>query len=323
VDRFHRYYQLDSLLKARRHPVPRREIERALECSRATAKRVIDEMRNYGEPIDYVRTPGGYRYDRNAAFELPGLWFTPSELLALLAAHQLLSQAEPGLLADTLKPLRSKAERLLKAEHLGGGELARRVRLIRMAGRGAGASFQPAVTALSQRKRLSILYQARKDDTETRRIVSPQRLIHYRDNWYLDAWCHRRRALRSFALERIRKAKVLGQAAREFPEGELDSHFAAAYGIFSGHPRHEAVLHFSAERARWVAEEQWHPKQVGQWLTDGRYELRVPYGDARELVMDILKHGEHVEVMAPDDLRAEVAAGLKAALGKYSVGLTD
>ncbi len=323
MDRFHRYYRLDALLQARRLPVTRREIERALECSRATAKRVIDEMRNYGAPIDYVRDPGGYRYREGPAFQLPGLWFTPAELLALLAVHQLIAQADPGVLASALKPLRSKVEGLLAAEHLGSGELVRRIRLIRIAGRGVGACFEPAVSALSRRQRLRIIYRARKDDAESRRTVSPQRLIHYRDNWYLDAWCHARRALRSFAVERIRSAKPLDQPARDIPEDELDRHFAAAYGIFAGPARHEAVLQFSAERARWVAEEQWHPKQIGQWLTDGRYELRVPYGDARELVMDILRHGEHVEVVAPEELRAEVAGQLRAALEPYSRGLTE
>jgi predicted DNA-binding transcriptional regulator YafY len=244
---------------------------------------------------------------------------TPSELLALLAAHQLLLQAEPGLLADTLKPLRSKVENMLRAEHLGGGELVRRVRFLRMAGRGVGGCFEAAVAALAQRRRLSIQYRARKDDSETRRQISPQRLTHYRDNWYLDAWCHSRRALRSFALERIRDARVLAQPARDLSEEELDRHFAAAYGIFAGPARHEAVLHFSAERARWVAEEYWHPRQVGQWLTDGRYELRVPYGDARELAMDILRHGEHVEVVAPEELRREVLGRLRAALGRYGL----
>ena len=78
-----------------------------------------------------------------------------------------------------------------------------------------------------------------------------------------------------------------------------------------------AVLHFSAERARWVADEQWHPQQVGQYLTDGRYELQIPYRDERELVMDILRHGAEVEVVGPAALRETVAAQLKSALARY------
>lgn len=322
MERFHRYYKLHQLLRSRRLPVARADIERALECSRATAKRVIEEMRNCGAPIEFVRG-AGYRYRPGGAFELPGLWFTPSELVALLAAHQLLSQAEPGLLDDTLAPLRRRAEKLLNAEHLGSGELVRRVKMLRMAGRGVGEHFDRVATALTARKRLSVIYHARTNDAEHRRILSPQRLVHYRDNWYLDAWCHKRRELRSFALERIRAARVDDTPAREVADHELDRHFADAYGIFAGPPRHVAILRFTPERARWVAEEEWHPKQEGRWLDDGRYELRMPYSDPRELVMDILKHGEHVEVIEPGELRREVVGRLQTALGRYLHGITE
>ena len=76
-------------------------------------------------------------------------------------------------------------------------------------------------------------------------------------------------------------------------------------------------LRFSAERARWVADERWHPEQSGQYLTDGRYELRIPYRDERELVMDIMRHGADVEVLSPDSLRNRVKALLSQALTLY------
>jgi predicted DNA-binding transcriptional regulator YafY len=45
--------------------------------------------------------------------------------------------------------------------------------------------------------------------------------------------------------------------------------------------------------------------------------LEVPYADSRELVMDILKHGPEVEVIAPASLRAEVVERLSKALVRY------
>ena len=77
------------------------------------------------------------------------------------------------------------------------------------------------------------------------------------------------------------------------------------------------MLRFSAERARWVADERWHPQQSGQFLTDGRYELRIPYRHDQELIMDILRHGSHVEVVSPETLRAEVGQRLREALTQY------
>ena len=95
----HRFYKLHNLLKSHRHPISRRAIELRLECAPATAKRVIRELRGYGAPIESVRGQG-YRYAAGVAFELPGLWFSPSELVSLLVAQRLLADAEPGLLAD-------------------------------------------------------------------------------------------------------------------------------------------------------------------------------------------------------------------------------
>ena len=78
------------------------------------------------------------------------------------------------------------------------------------------------------------------------------------------------------------------------------------------------MLHFSKERARWVADERWHPEQAGQYLTDGRYELRIPYREDKELIMDILRHGADVEVVAPGTLRDGVKARLTQALSTYN-----
>jgi len=87
--------------------------------------------------------------------------------------------------------------------------------------------------------------------------------------------------------------------------------------IFGGKADKVAVLRFTGERARWVAEERWHPQQVGQWLPDGRFELSIPYQDSRELVMDVMRHGASVEVAAPDELREETARQLEAAARLY------
>ena len=318
MDRMQRIFKLHQILAARRYPIPRAQLEAELECSRATLTRILDEMRTYFDaPIEYDKEAGGYRYSREA-FELPGLWFTPSELLALSAAQQLLAEAQPGLLDGQLAPLKARIDKLLGQEHLGGGELARRLRILRMAARQPDThTFQTVAGATAQRQRLHLEYHGRERDTVTTREVSPQRLVHYRDNWYLDAWCHQRDALRNFALDRIRRAKTLAQAARDVPDADIDAHYRTTYGIFGGGARHTAVLVFSAERARWVADERWHPDQHDRWLDDGRFERSLPYADPRELLLDIQKYGADVEVIAPPELRREIARRLKAAAAQY------
>jgi predicted DNA-binding transcriptional regulator YafY len=141
--------------------------------------------------------------------------------------------------------------------------------------------------------------------------------VHYREAWYLDAWDESRNALRSFSVDRIRYATMLEERALDVPEAELDEHYATAYGIFGGKADKVAVLRFTPESARWVADEQWHPEQKGTWLADGSYELTIPYRESRELVMDVMRHGADVVVVEPEELREEVGKKLRGAAERY------
>src|SRR3546814_7629398 len=98
-------------------------------------------------------------------------------------------------------------------------------------------AFRIAATAVLERKRLRFDYRARSTDTASKRDVSPQRLTHYRDNWYLDAFDHERDALRSFAVDRISAAHMLDAQAHDVPDEELNQQLASSYGIFSGSPK--------------------------------------------------------------------------------------
>jgi len=143
----HRQYRLHCLLKSRRYPVTIAELCKILEASDKTIYRDIQEFRDlYRAPI--CSNEQGYYYEQASAgsFELPGTWFSDAELQALLAAQQLLSQIQPGLLDEQITPLKQF--------------------IINM-------------------------------------------LTHYRDNWYLDAWCHAKKALRTFSLDNIQKTAEL------------------------------------------------------------------------------------------------------------------
>lgn len=325
MDRFDRIYDLHKLLSSSRYPVSREKIEQELECSRATAKRIIDSMRLYLDaPIKYDRSLNGYFYDRKqeSLYELPGLWFNSSELHALLSVQQLLSSVQPGLFDKQLDPLKHRIDRLLSAQggtsKDGADNIHQRVKILQIASRTSNEFFQQVAGATLQRRQMTIDYYNRPRDQMDQRTISPQRLIHYRDNWYLDAWCHTRKALRTFALDAIRKTRMLNDAAREIDEQELDKHFGSAYGIFSGEAKDTATLIFSEKMSRWVSKEQWHPKQQGQQLEDGRYQLELPYNNPTELIMDILRYGPEVEVVKPKQLRTMLIAQLQQALDHYN-----
>ncbi|HEX4895691.1 MAG TPA: WYL domain-containing transcriptional regulator [Solimonas sp.] len=313
---FEHVYRLHRLLKRQRYPVPFERVMEELECSRATTKRVLAYLRDVlGAPLETSRDPRGYHYS-DSAYELPGFWFSPEELQSLLSLQQLLASFQPGLLDDALGPLRSRLDQILSSQGLKVGN-AGRIRLLRAAARAPGPHFATLAAAVLQRQRLQIEYEARGSNQVTEREISPQRLTHYRDNWYLDAWCHRSAGLRTFAVDCVRRAEAREAAAQDVDESELNNQLGGSYGIFSGVPTATAILRFSPERARWVSAEQWHPQQQAVWLADGSYELSVPYHRDEELILDVLRYGPDVEVLGPLNLRLAVAQRLEQAAARY------
>lgn len=320
MDLFDRVFCLHRVLRQSRYPVSHRLLQERLECSRATVNRIIREMRDYlAAPIEFDRAAGGYHYAQTGdqPYELPGLWFNATELRALLTIHHLLSEIQPGLLENHLAPFRERIERIISLRESSPCDIRKRIRILHMASRAVDPEcFQPIAGSVLQRKQLRFTYHGRGTDKTTIRDVSPQRLTHYRDNWYLDAWDHSKGGLRTFSVDRIKQVHVLDKPAKEIPDSTLDSYFTTAFGIFAGKPKHTAVLRFTPERSRWVADETWHPKQKGRY-ENGHYVLEVPYADPRELVMDILKHSPEVEVLAPASLRDEVVERLGKALQRH------
>jgi len=249
----------------------------------------------------------------NILTNCPGSGLTPKSCKPCWPCQHLLANVSAGILQDDIAQLQSRLEKLLSRTP-GVAKLdISKFKILNQANRHHNDSvFLDIATALFNGKRLQISYHARSDNQHSQRDISPQTLVRYRDNWYLDAWCHLRRQLRSFAVDRIVSVALLDENADIIPTDQLQQHFAASYGIFSGSAQHLAVLNFSAGRARWVADEHWHPRQQSQWLNDGRYQLSIPFNDHRELLMDILKHGAEVEVVAPaflvEAVREQIAA---------------
>lgn len=281
-----------------------------LEVSPATLKRDLAFLRdNMNTPIVWDRELGAYRIDPSQTtggqIEFPGMWFSDKEIHALLTMQHLLANLDPGgLLAPHVEPLVARLNRLLGAADDPAEEIRRRVLIVGIGRRAMKlAHFEKIGAALLRRRRLRIHYYARSRDEVCEREISPQRLVHYRENWYLDAWCHLRGALRNFAVDSVRQVELLERNARDVPNQTLDSVLGPGYGIFAGDAVQTARLRFSPERARWVAHEHWHPHQRGGFEPDGSYVLEVPYADHRELMMDVLKHGRHCEVLGSESLR--------------------
>lgn len=319
-----RIYQIDQILAGREY-VPRQELQERLGVSWATLKRDLAYLKDrLNAPIIHDRSLGGYRFATEKSqlgpqYELPGLWFSAEEIHALLTMQHLLSNLDTGgLLGAQIKPLLARLSGLLSATDHPAEEIQRRIRIQTVGARQFHLDhFQAVGSALLRRKRLMIRYHARGSDEETEREVSPQRLVHYRDNWYLDAWCHLRDGLRAFSIDAIQYAEILDKRAKDVSEKRLNDILGSGYGIFSGKDVSWATLRFTPERSRWVSSERWHPKQQEKINKDGSFELKIPYTDDRELIMDILKYGGDCQVISPKALRQRVKSELERGLSQY------
>ncbi len=329
MDRTERFYKIERLLRSR-GCVSFAVLLHDLAVSPATLKRDLQFLRDrLDAPIVYDRLDNGYRFEAASAgnaktvrHELPGMWFSEKEIHALLTMHQLMAGLDDdGVLSRHLQPMIDKLQGMLGADESEARELMRRVKVISTARRRVPSRhFELLGSALVQRKRVWLRYFKRSDRSTSEREVSPQRLVNYRNTWYLDAWCHASEGLRRFALDAVQAATPLETKARSVAVKDLEGALDAGYGIYGGASAklRWATLVFNTEAAQWVANEEWHAQQKSRWLPDGRYELQVPYSDATELTMDILRHGDSVTVMADKALVASINARLTKALALYA-----
>lgn len=322
MDRTERFYKIDQMLNDRK-VVPLKDFLNELGISLATFKRDLEYMRErLNAPVEWDRDAGGYRFfqadNRSPAYALPGLWFNASEVHALLSMQHMLSNLDAGMLSGHIKPLQARLKALLGSADHSAEEVEKRLRIAQATKRTVSSKyFETIATATLSRRQIKLRHYSRQTGEESERIVSPQLLTYYRDNWYLDAWCHLRNDIRRFAIDAIRHAELMDDKAKDISQEKLKESLESGYGIFSGSKVKWAKLRFSQERARWVAVEQWHPQQKGNIEPDGSYFLEIPYTDDRELLMDILKHGADVDVIAPDALRERVKKEINRMARRY------
>lgn len=317
---FGRVYDLHHYLLNRRYPALRQDIQDKFEYKKSTFQELIRYMRDVlGAPI---KNDGqqGYFYDlaEGETFELPGLWFNEKEIIALVLIEQISSNLQPDVVKNILAPVSQRLDMLLQQHKISPNEWKNRLKIVTQWQRDYQPDYFINITqALLARKRIEIQYWKWSSNQTTERLISPQRLVYYRSNWYLDAWCHQKQALRTFSIDAIKQVDNTELAAHEIPPQQLDQQVTAGYGIFAGQAQHTAQLKFTGTVAHRVSTENWHPKQQSQWTQQGDYILMVPYSQPQELIRDILSYGSSVEVLNPQLLRQQVSDELQKMIKKY------
>jgi len=318
MENLHRLFILDRLFRNHKTPIPLNSLLIKIECSLATLKRLIRVLREqYDYPIIYSREYKGYCYDPKKITQVNGLWFNANELQALLIISQMLERLQPSLLEDYFRPLAAHINKLLAIAGKTPAHTTKRIRIIPIAHQSIASSiFLLLSQATLQNDAVKMHYQDIQGHY-SERVVSPQRLVYYKNNWYLDAWCHLRQALRTFWVAGIQSLHTSEQPSKHIENDLLESHLESSYGIFSGISSAFAHIRFTGCAAMRIRGSEWHPQQKQQMNIDGSIELWIPYNHSQELIMDIIRYGAEAEVLSPDSLKIEIIKHAKKTLKLY------
>lgn len=308
-DREEKVHRLMDRFLDSKQPLSMNDMRECLGCSRQTVERVLADFRKKHKcPIEKFRDGPLHLYclkvNENGPFHLPGLWLRKEELIALFAINGMIREIPDGVLSAKFSELWKSVESHCGEMNLDWNSLSGKVKILPIGGREVDSGhFRNIVDALMKDQRLLINYQSLGTRQDVERLVSPLRILRYRDNWYLDAFCHKRNELRSFAMSRINRTLKKSETAIVVDQAEQDRFFSESYGIFTGSADKLAIIHFTGLAALEVSKEVWHPKQIQAWLNSDVYELRIPFHKCDELIMDLLKWGELVNVLSPQELR--------------------
>ena len=283
------------------------EILEKFGYSQSTLNRAIRELRIQGITV-LPPSNGGYKL-LNHQKNLPKFadtFVNHEDLLLLIQSMELLKpMANRGQFNELIQPIVDKLKIILPNGHehqfdfidsFSHGER-----------RCSSEIFQKILSALSTKQRMNIKYQTRNkgDKNISTREISPQKILRYRSNWYLIAYCHWRKGLRLFSFDNIIHAEIIEKNSLQISAEEINQYYQETYGIFSGKQIDTAVLKFYSPTSLWVKNEYWHPKQQGTFNEeDESYQLSIPIGEhLTELVMELAKYGKDLEVIKPPRLK--------------------
>jgi predicted DNA-binding transcriptional regulator YafY len=299
-------HQLYELLNDRRSAISQADILAQLDISASTFKRALKELREAHKLTIYPPRHNGYRLDAKdrGKFLQGDHLLSKTEQLTLVQSYQLFSQlAKDPYHSAQLAPILEKVTELMGSKDNPATNYIDT--LTSMERQGGDENFKTLSMALERQTQIEASYSARStDSTKKLRVLSSQKLLRYKDNWYLIAWCHSRHALRTFSIERFNTITTLPKISYQMPEQEVQHYYSSTYGIFGGDKKEEAVIQFSAEISEWIKDELWHKDQTIEQTPDGKVILTLPIGEEiTELTMDIMRYGQHVKILKPKRLQ--------------------
>lgn len=284
-----------------------------------TVRRDLEALEAVGFPLLTERRDGRTRWRLMAGFrDIPALGFSATELMALVLSRSLLKPLEGTEIAESLDSALSKASAALPPQ---GHEYVRAMERMFSVGLGPHKSYRDhrqtielISQAIDKRRTVQMRYFSASRGAAGRREVDPYFLRYAAGGLYLIAYCHLRKEVRLFAVERIRSISLSDHPYQMPLDFKVDEYVRDALGVMRSGRRLEVELLFSKKAAPWVKDKTWHPSQEIKHLKDGRVRMTLKVADNQELVGWILSFGGEVKIVRPESLRAKVREEAKKVL---------
>jgi predicted DNA-binding transcriptional regulator YafY len=289
------------------------------------AERTVHEDIRYlkerlNRDIQFDRNRNGY-FNGNPDQALPTFELTSGEIFALTLGKELLSLYVGTSFESVLRSALNKvSERLPETVRIAPEDvksiMSFRSNAIVPVG---GKLFTDMQKACDSQMQVEISYFAPSTGEISTRVVEPQLVLHTSNTWYLVAYCTMRKALRLFALHRIRDYALTEAKFAPVKREELDNWLNSAFQVQHGEKVHDIKIHFAPNGAHYIRERNWHPNQVLENLPDGSCELSFPESSLEEVYRWLAPYGSDAIVLAPEELRTMVAKEAEKILHSYSV----
>lgn len=293
-------------------------LARELEVSTKSIQRDLDFMRDrLGMPIDYNGSRLGYYYTEEVS-AFPTLQITDGELAALVIAEKALQQYRGTQFEKPLLSAIRKIEQSLPDTiSLNLADLEKTISFRTRAEPVLDlAIFDALAKATAQRRQLEIAYRKPGRREVEMRLVDPYHLANINGEWYLFAFDHARRDIRTFVPARVRAVKQTGRTFARSEKFSLEQRLRDSFGVHSGEGEFVVVLRFVPRVADYVREKKWHPSQRLRDLSDGGVELVLKLSSLVEIERWVLSWGGDVRVVRPRELGESIRRAARAILGR-------
>ncbi|MDB6054561.1 MAG: Helix-turn-helix, type 11 domain protein [Verrucomicrobiales bacterium] len=280
------------------------EFAAELEVSIKSIHRDVDFMRTrMGLPIEFDSKKNGYYYTEEIT-GVPTLQITEGEFFALLVAEKALQQYRgTSFEKPLLAAFRKMADALPGSFTLNLAEWDESISFRTSAEPITNLPlFDSLAQAVGKRKTLRITYKKPGQRVPETRIIDPYHLANINSEWYLFAYDHLRKDLRTFVPIRIQTLELTGQTFPKPEKFSLEKRLRDSFGVHSAQGEFKVVLRFNEFVADYIREKKWHPSQQLLTLKNGSVELRLTLSSLEEVKRWVMGWGGNVKVISPPRL---------------------